>query len=308
MITKTINVTFTSNYELGCHRICYTVTQPGQAPAYTCQTVNCDQGTNVSCNASIQLELDDTSCSPVTITGYVQACCQDESSLEGRVPFEIVYDPENACYVYNLTCDCGQVVFNIIDGGTGYLADQFDLYAGSINNVNGTDSYDIFVDTNSNGEIINMYTSFSGCSNTIPVLDFQLIPDEGGTPANIQVRVRCNETSVNNLCSTVSGNAFIPPFDLGTSFNLCSQQGITINNQYVVTGPDGCCTGCETVSVNVATRESVIFWGVGCDGNIINEFISGPDQKDYCVKQGHYGLWNDSQIVTPSTITVLRPC
>jgi hypothetical protein len=307
MITKTINVSFTSNYELGCHRICYTIQQPGLSSSFTCQEVNCTPGSGIQCNASIQLELDDTSCSPVTITGYVQACCQDEQSEEGRVPFEIVYNPENPCYVYDLTCSCGIISFLIIDDGRFYPANQTGLNAGTISNVNGSMfTYGVFVDTNSDGEIVNMYTDYVGCTSTLPVLDFTLTPDEGGTPAIIQVRARCNETSVQN-CSNQSGTAFIPPFDLGTSFNLCSDSPININNQYTVSGPLGCCEGCELISIQVPRTISVIFWGIDCNGNPISESLNDIT-TEFCVKTGHWGYWNQSDYSIPITITNLGSC
>jgi hypothetical protein len=96
----------------------------GAYPLYDCTiTVNCTGGGN-SCSATIPITVDNASCDPVTFDGYVQACCEEEGSLEGRLPFSVIFTPNPNCKGYTITCvgPVGVASLVITNAGSGYVA------------------------------------------------------------------------------------------------------------------------------------------------------------------------------------------
>lgn len=85
MGTTTIDVSFTSYYT-GNHRVCYRLNGVGP---YDCTTVVACLGGGSTCTATITFPYSDMSgvCDPVDIDGYVQAECEPEASVTGRIPF-----------------------------------------------------------------------------------------------------------------------------------------------------------------------------------------------------------------------------
>lgn len=119
LIPASIDITFNANY-VGCHRICW---RPVGAPTYDCTTqVTCTGGGN-PCSASIGIQVDDASCVPQTFEGYVQACCEDPASLNGRVPFTVTFTPNPNCLGYTVTCNGPVGVQKVIvtNVGGGYV-------------------------------------------------------------------------------------------------------------------------------------------------------------------------------------------
>lgn len=117
-------INFISNYA-GCHRICY---RQGGAGPYTCTscqpcTTNC-AGNGAPCSTTIPIMVDNASCVPTVFDGYVQACCEDLTSLNGQIPFSITFTPNPNCKGYTITC-VGPVSVNNIsltNPGSGYVA------------------------------------------------------------------------------------------------------------------------------------------------------------------------------------------
>jgi hypothetical protein len=119
LIPGALNLTFISNY-VGCHRLCFRIQGD---PAYDCTTqVNCG-GNGASCAVVIGIQIDDSSCEPITYEGYAQACCEDILSLEGRLPFTLTYTPSANCQGYTITCIGPVSVAAVItiNQGSGYL-------------------------------------------------------------------------------------------------------------------------------------------------------------------------------------------
>src|SRR5210317_1336664 len=96
IVTATITVDFTAFYA-GDHRICWRV--QGSGDPYDCTTiVNCVGG-GAACQGIFNADVNTTSCDgTITFEGYVQATCEAESSLTGRLPFTVDFVPNPVCF------------------------------------------------------------------------------------------------------------------------------------------------------------------------------------------------------------------
>lgn len=119
LVSASIDINFTANY-VGCHRICW---RPQGAPSYDCTTQVTCTGNGNPCSASIGIQVDDASCTPQTFEGYVQACCEDINSTNGRVPFSVTFTPNPNCKGYTVTCNGPVGVQKVIvtNPGSGYV-------------------------------------------------------------------------------------------------------------------------------------------------------------------------------------------
>ena len=113
----TMTINFVSNYS-GPHRVCWRI---GTSGPYDCSTiVTCPGGGN-PCQAIIPITVDNESCDQVDFNGYVQAACEVEGSLNGRVPFSIIFTPNPTCKGYDVECAAvGIGAYNVINPGAGY--------------------------------------------------------------------------------------------------------------------------------------------------------------------------------------------
>lgn len=117
-IPATITINWQSNYN-GPHRVCW---RPVGAPSYTCTPTgshpNCGVG---PCSYVIPITVDNETCTPVSYEGYVQAACETEASLNGRISFLITFTPSPACERYEAICQYSAVsLVNITNSGSGY--------------------------------------------------------------------------------------------------------------------------------------------------------------------------------------------
>lgn len=119
IVTATITVDFTANYA-GDHRICWRV--QGSGDPYDCSTVVSCVGGGTACQAIFTADVNTTSCDGVvTFEGYVQAACEDEASVNGRLPFTVDFTPNVLCQRTEITCSRGPIEsITINDGGYGY--------------------------------------------------------------------------------------------------------------------------------------------------------------------------------------------
>ncbi len=114
----TLTITFTSEYT-GCHRVCYRQNSSG---GYTCVDTTCTGG-GASCSVAIAITVDNETCSNVSFDGYAQACCEDVSSLTGRIPFSATFVPSPACKRYLATCNSAALAsVTVTNGGSGYAS------------------------------------------------------------------------------------------------------------------------------------------------------------------------------------------
>ena len=125
-VPATITVNFIANYA-GGHRICY---RTGGSGPYTCISTSCAGG-GTPCSGTIAVSVDNETCDPVVFDGYVQATCEDEESVNGRIPFTVTFTPNPECDAYSVACndpggcpdpiswvgtDCNGDAFPSIDG------------------------------------------------------------------------------------------------------------------------------------------------------------------------------------------------
>jgi len=119
-----LEFSFTSLVTNGCHRIGYRI--QGSGDPYTIAPVNCTPYTPPNpapnCVANITVQLNDQLCGDVVYEGYVQPCCETVDSLNGRVPFEVTFTPDDPCPMYEITCESvGVDSAAMTDNGTKYL-------------------------------------------------------------------------------------------------------------------------------------------------------------------------------------------
>jgi len=119
-VAATIAVTWDSNYA-GAHRVCFRV--QGTIP-YTCTTAGTHPicaGGGAPCAYNINVLVDQETCDTVIWEGYVQAACEDESSLVGRIPFTATFVPDPQYKQWDVSCDGVPILgFGAFAGGTGY--------------------------------------------------------------------------------------------------------------------------------------------------------------------------------------------
>jgi len=101
-ITVNVIINFTSNVNDGCHQVYYG-TDPG-GPFTGPVAVSCATGLGVPCVATVPIVVDNDTCEPTFLYGYIQACCNDNEL--GKIPWSAVYTPEEPC---------GQVLFACTD-------------------------------------------------------------------------------------------------------------------------------------------------------------------------------------------------
>jgi len=99
-VPATITVNFIANYA-GTHRIAY---RSGGAGPYSFVTTPCVGG-GTPCSGTIAITVDNETCDNVVYDGYVQATCEDEESVNGRIPFTVTFSPNPVCDAFSITCN-----------------------------------------------------------------------------------------------------------------------------------------------------------------------------------------------------------
>lgn len=156
--SATVTVNFISNY-VGVHRACY---RYGNLGSYTCLNVTC-AGNGASCSINLPVVVDNETCQPLQIQGYVQAACQDVNSSVDRVPFVVDFTPTPTCLKYNFTCQSvGVLSATITNNGTNYGS------APTVTIVGGGGSGATAVAILGNGGVKNATLTFAGVDYTAP--------------------------------------------------------------------------------------------------------------------------------------------
>lgn len=114
----TFTVVWTPNTNVP-HRVCWRVV--GE-PTYNCTTDGTHPNCGLSpCSYDVPINVDDETCDQIDYEGYVQATCEEEGSLAGRIPFAFSFVPDPACNRYEVICENSAVGSIIItDGADGY--------------------------------------------------------------------------------------------------------------------------------------------------------------------------------------------
>ena len=116
-VAATLDVSFVSNFT-GQHRVCWRIPP---SVVYNCSTLVTCLGGGATCSVAIPITVDNESCTPITYEGYVQAACEDISSVNGRIPFTITFTPVPTCASYRVSCVGVGVLSTVINNaGTGY--------------------------------------------------------------------------------------------------------------------------------------------------------------------------------------------
>tara|TARA_R110000868_G_scaffold139553_2_gene354505 strand:+ start:1267 stop:2340 length:1074 start_codon:yes stop_codon:yes gene_type:complete len=134
---STIRVTYTpqtssdSMSPAMCHRICY---REAGGTDYCCLTDDTDSeaGTPkyfditvgaIPCNLAVP-PVDTESCFTTVYEGYVQACCENEASLDGRVAWTATFQPDPTCLSQLVCCTSSmplqQDYITIVNAGANY--------------------------------------------------------------------------------------------------------------------------------------------------------------------------------------------
>jgi len=189
LVTATITVDFTANYA-GGHRVCWTI--QGSGNPYDCTTiVNCVGGGS-TCQAIFTTDVNTTSCDgPIVFEGYVQAVCEDISSLNGRLPFNVNFVPNPICNRHVITCEyTGIGGINIIDGGINFLiGDSVQI----IRNVADTQILNAIITISAVGTgIINSVSSIAAAGlgyTALDIIDVDVLAGPGCTGSGAQIQV-----------------------------------------------------------------------------------------------------------------------
>lgn len=116
-IPATIHITFISNYA-GPHRVCWRINNTGP---YDCSTIVSCLGGGNTCSVDINITVDNETCPDVEFDGYVQAACQVEGSLSGRIPFSTTFTPNPDCKSFQILCNAVAVSrVLVLNAGSGY--------------------------------------------------------------------------------------------------------------------------------------------------------------------------------------------
>jgi hypothetical protein len=101
-VPATITVNFIANYA-GNHRIAYRPVVVPSVP-YSFVTTPCVGG-GTPCSGTIAITVDNETCDNVVYEGYVQAECELEISVNGRIPWTVTFSPNPVCDAYSITCN-----------------------------------------------------------------------------------------------------------------------------------------------------------------------------------------------------------
>lgn len=311
LVPAIITVNWISNYS-GPHRVCYRVVGD---PVYICTAPGTPGpgfnpvclGAGNPCSYDIDIMVDNETCTPVAYEGYVQAICNAEASLVGRVPFTISFTPAPACKKYTITCDSSPVGDATIDGsGSGYTDG---IYTCPVVGDGVGGEYDITV---TGGLVTDIIVSDPGNGYTTPpTVDISSIPHTPGPVAIfITTLAGCPELDVIDC----AGHSAIPipagTFQIGDSTEMCS---IALDMRWLPIGfsslENGNCL-CDCVEVDIQNTfdgGQIDFVFIHCNGTVDGGTFTTIDSTGViCIVDG--SLITD--VIAPAVLNVINtgPC
>lgn len=291
-----ITIQFTAQWT-GDHRVCY---REVGAPTYICTipgSPSGDPGIHTYCAAgntcqyNIPIQVDNETCDQVDYEGYVQAVCEDESSLTGRIPFTISFIPSPDCRRFEITCDNVPVLdVTGFPTGTGY-ADG--VYPG-LPAIGGGGSNATFTVTVAGGIITNVTVDTPGSGYTsAPTVDLSSISFTPGTVAVLVVNLDNCTSSVrvydcsNDFVSVPTGT-----IALGENVFGCYNNGThpEVPSDFTISENGNCLCNCIEVTFEPPLADSYDYSYIDCNGVTVNGNITadlsavGP----ICVVDGSY--------------------
>ena len=302
-VPASLSISFTSNYPIGVHRVCYRIA--GTGSPYTCVPVTCTPyippALPPTCTASIPITVDNESCDPVTYEGYVQAACELESSTAGRTPFTVTFTPVPSCTGVEYVCDNVEIsVINITNGGSGYNPAS----PPNAITVGGGGTSVLSVNVNGSGVVTSITIVSSGGFSSTPTIVIDPSPSPQGTQATADaVLADCSQFDLGTNCDG-SPKGIIPDAPVGTSFITCYTGGLTgapvvFPSSYSRSAATDCCYGCKIYTVtSLSGIQSLIFSDCTDSGNtaIISIDSSAPPTI-ICATMGSVFTTGDSTII-----------
>lgn len=255
-ITGNLLIEWTSNYSLGCHRIGYRLQGAG---SYTLidniATPYCNPGIAQSCAYSIgPLSFENESCDDVVYEYYVQPCCENPVSEDGRVYGTITFTPTPSCIAVDFICNnVGIASVTVNDPGSGYTPGT---YAALIIGGGGAGAaIDITIDGSGNAvNPVVVVLPGSGYTST-PII--ALPPSACGglcSAATFNVTMElCPDFALTNTCDNPDAGTTIETL-LGSSFSVCYTGGLTgapvpPTNYTTIEDPALCCYDCVILQI-----------------------------------------------------------
>jgi len=225
LVPAQIPVSWLSNYA-GPHRVCYRIVG---APSYICTVPGTPgpgfhpvcAGGGTPCNYNIDILVDNETCDTINYEGYIQAACETDVSLNGRIPFNISFVPSPACVRYSATCiDSGVLDATINSGGSGY-SDGFYPALPTIGGGGVGATFDVTV-VGTVITIVALAAAGSGYTSA-PIVDISSIVFAPGDVADISVNlVGCGDLSVFDCISGLTGEVLpTGTFQPGEAYEMC---------------------------------------------------------------------------------------
>lgn len=278
-----------------CHRICYRY-GAGGAGAYCCLEDSTDSvaGTPKTFVITVHAapcasvpDVDPDDCSATPYTGYVQACCEDESSLSGRVYWSALFVSDPTCVSKIICCisqrSLSDGTITISNAGNGYtpgtvtvtvVRDPSDPVTASLAN-------DAILDATASvgGVITSINITSGGLYGVIPILIINSPPAASppGVTATAVISIPCADATYWGNCDDATTD--LVPIQVGQCIDTCLPKTYPfIYDNNVLSGPEnttdftyvqsGCCD-CDTCkNYTVVTGSSLEFinlcW-VTCD-------------------------------------------
>jgi hypothetical protein len=259
-ITGNLLIEWTSNYSIGCHRIGYRLQGAG---SYTLidniATPYCNPGIAQSCAYSIgPLSFENESCDDVVYEYYVQPCCENPVSEDGRVYGTITFTPTPSCIAVDFICNnvgIASVSVSNNGGGTYTPGTGYTVAAGDIIGGGGSGTTITFdVDGEGNVNNANVTVSGSGYTST-PVINITTLSGAGGndTATLTVVMELCPDFALTDTCDNPDAGTTIETL-LGSSFSVCYTGGLTgapvpPTNYTTIEDPALCCYDCVILQI-----------------------------------------------------------
>lgn len=302
-VPASLDISFTSNYPVGVHRVCYRIA--GSGSPYTCIPVTCTPYTPPAlpptCSVSIPITVDNESCDPVTYEGYVQASCEAESSTAGRTPFTITFTPTPTCKGVEYICnDVGIYLITVTDGGTGYNPASPPNAVAS--GGGGTAVLSVTVD--GSGVVTAVTVISSGNYSSTPIITIDPSPTPGGKQATAEATLaKCPEFNLGTNCDG-SPKGLVYTVFAGTSFTTCYTGGlagapVSFPTEYTRVASTDCCYACKIYTVtSIDDTQKLTFSDCTDSGNTKTITISsGVPPTIICAVEGSVFTTGNATIV-----------
>lgn len=252
IVPGVLTINWTSNY-VGPHRVCYRIVG---APSYTCTIPGAGPGTDPicpgnggACTYDINLLVDNETCDPVDYEGYVQAACEDVSSLVGRVTFAAQFVPSPACKRWAVTC-----VDSPMDGLTidtplnaGYTSGFYPALP-----VIGGGGTLATVDVTVTGGVIDtvaINVAGSGYTGSGTV-DIASIPFAPGIATTITVEpLGCTALDVYDCTDATTETIALGVIKPGEVYDMCGSVEPTVPVDYTIVENGNCLCNCTEINL-----------------------------------------------------------